>query len=95
MTKAYEREKSIMAAGGQQDNNLMTSLVRHSQSATGSAETGLTEEEIYGNIFVYNFAGHDATAISLSFGVYLLATRPEFQDWIADEIKEVFESSSF
>lgn len=96
MTKAYEDEKRATSRGEKQVNNLMTALVRASQADankkdtyTGSRQEGLTEEEIYGNIFVFNFAGHDATANSLALGVSLLATRPDVQDWIADEINTV------
>lgn len=97
MTKVYEDEKQAMIRGEEQKYNLMTSLVRASQanidqkknSYTGSHQEGLTEEEIYGNIFVFNFAGHDATANSLALGISLLATRPDIQDWIADEINFV------
>lgn len=96
MTKAYEDEKQAMTRGEKQENNLMTSLVRASQANTdkkdtysGSHQEGLTEEEIYGNIFVFNFAGHDATANSLALGISLMATRPDIQDWIADEINFV------
>ncbi len=58
------------------------SLSRHEQG-------GLTENEIYGNIFVFNFAGHDTTAHTLAFAIVLLATRPDVQDWIADELHYV------
>ena len=50
---------------------------------------GLTENEIYGNIFVFNFAGHDTTAHTLAFGIVLLATRPDVQDWITEELHYV------
>ena len=95
MTKAYEDEKRATMRNDKLENNLMTSLVRASQanvqkgSSTGSHQEGLTEEEVYGNVFVYNFAGHDATANSLAIGICLLATRPDVQDWIAEEINTV------
>ena len=96
MTKAYEGEKRAMMRDDKLENNLMTSLVRASQanvnqkgSTTGSHQEGLTEEEVYGNLFVFNFAGHDATANSLAIGICLLATRPDIQDWIAEEINAV------
>lgn len=99
MTKAYEEEKQAMIRGEEQEYNLMTCLVRASQatisqkkdSYSGPHQEGLTEEEIYGNIFVFNFAGHDATANSLALGISLLATRPDIQDWIADEINSVLD----
>lgn len=101
MTKAYEDEKQAMVRGEKQENNLMNSLVRASQAnidtkkaaTPGSSQEGLTEEEIYGNIFVFNFAGHDATANSLALGISLLATRPDIQDWIADEINSVLDGT--
>lgn len=97
MTKVYEDEKQALVRGAKQDHNLMTSLVRASQANlnqkedgnAGSHQEGLTEEEIYGNIFVFNFAGHDATANSLALGISLMATRPDIQDWIAEEINFV------
>ena len=96
MTKAYESEKRAMMRNDSLENNLMTSLVRASQanidqkgSTVGSRQEGLTEEEVYGNVFVFNFAGHDATANSLTIGICLLATRPDIQDWIAEEINAV------
>ena len=46
----------------------------------------LTTEEKLGNTFVYNFAGHDTTAISLAYSMLLLVAHPEVQDWIADEL---------
>ncbi|KAL8739391.1 MAG: hypothetical protein Q9190_007807 [Brigantiaea leucoxantha] len=93
MTKAYEDEKSALIGKDKLKNNLMTSLVRASlanvnqkaHTATSHQE-GLTEEEVYGNIFVFKFAGHEATANSLTIGICLLATRPDIQDWIAEEI---------
>ncbi|KAL8982596.1 MAG: hypothetical protein Q9205_002944 [Flavoplaca limonia] len=96
MTEAYESEKVVMMRNGKVENNLMTSLVRASlanvdQKGTTNAaqQEGLTEEEVYGNVFVFNFAGHDATANSLAIGICLLATRPDIQDWIAEEINAV------
>lgn len=96
MTTAYEDGKRAMACNEKLENNLMSSLVRASRanvdqkgSTTVSHEEGLTEEEVYGNVFVFNFAGHDATANSLSIGICLLTTRPDVQDWIADEINAV------
>ena len=68
----------------------MTALARASRgNAHSKQEETLTEEEVCGNIFVYNFAGHDATANSLAIGICLLATRPHVQDWIAEEIATV------
>ena len=96
MTEVHETEKKAIAEGKSTGKNLMTSLVRASQeSATltnddlSQESGGLTESEIYGNIFVFNFAGHDTTAHTLAFAVFLLAAKPEVQDWISEELRHV------
>lgn len=47
---------------------------------------GLTKEEIYGNMFIFNFAGHDTTAQPLIFTINLLAAHTEIQDWMKEEL---------
>lgn len=76
-------------AGEPRDHNLMTSLVRASQDEHKTSG-GLTESEIYGNMFAFNFAGHDTTANTFTFALYYLAAHPEAQDWISEEIQAVF-----
>ena len=46
----------------------------------------LSADEILGNLFVFNFAGHDVTAISLAFSMLLLVAHPDIQDWILEEL---------
>lgn len=68
----------------------MKSLVRASQEAKASSSaTGLTEQEIYGNMFVLNFAGHDTTAHTFTFALYFLAAHREVQDWAFEELRHV------
>ncbi|EMR72622.1 putative cytochrome p450 monooxygenase protein [Eutypa lata UCREL1] len=86
----YEEQKRAFSAGEEgSDNNLMTLLVRASQEAANEESGGLTESEIYGNMFTFNFAGHDTTAHSSTFVLYFLAANPEVQDWISEEIQRV------
>ncbi|KAH8704634.1 cytochrome P450 [Phaeosphaeriaceae sp. PMI808] len=84
MTDVYEAEKRDMAQDKPANNNLMTQLIRASLG-----EDGLSESEVYGNIFVFNFAGHDTTAHTFAFTVYLLATDPKIQDWVSEELRYV------
>lgn len=88
MTTLYEEEKRAVDEGRSTDKNLMNSLVRASQdeSRTGA---GLTESEIYGNMFVFNFAGHDTTAHTFTFAIYFLAAHPDVQAWVHEEVREV------
>ncbi|KAL8979669.1 MAG: hypothetical protein Q9177_006080 [Variospora cf. flavescens] len=72
--------------------NLMSALVRASEEDTRSKEsghdskTGLTDEEIFGNIFAYNLAGHETTANTVAFAIVLLAANPHYQEWVREEI---------
>ena len=100
MTDMYNEEKRTTAHSRKGSANIITSLVRvTAESDDGTifsdieeprsmepAFRGLSELEVYGNMFVYNFAGHDTTAITLSWTIYLIAAHPEVQDWIGDEI---------
>ncbi|KAI1130116.1 cytochrome P450 [Nemania abortiva] len=98
MTSVYEEEKRAFAEGRASERNLLSSLIRASnEEARNSAErtgthisAGLTESEIYGNMFVFNFAGHDTTAHSLMFSIAFLAANPLVQDWLSEELHRVF-----
>lgn len=100
MKDMYNEEKKSMTNEEPQAANIMRSLIRASGAEMpekvveggsllkNSWSKGLTEDEIYGNTFVYNFAGHDTTAITLGWTMYLLAANPHIQEWIAEEIDE-------
>ncbi|KAI1626444.1 cytochrome P450, family 5, subfamily A [Exophiala viscosa] len=51
--------------------------------------SGFTDDEVYGNLFIFNLAGHDTTAATLHFAITLLAADPRWQSWIAEEIDAV------
>ncbi|KAJ4363690.1 hypothetical protein N0V83_009987 [Neocucurbitaria cava] len=88
MTEVYENEKAALAEGRSTATNLMSALVRASQ--THDDAEGLSETEIYGNMFVFNFAGHDTSTHTLTFAIYLLSTQPLTQDWLHEELQHVF-----
>ena len=52
----------------------------------GKVSRGLAEQEIYGNMFFYNFAERDTTATTFNWAIYLLAAFREVQDWVAEKI---------
>ena len=94
-------EKQLIAEGKPGSGSLVSNLVRASEArpeVTGGYNEktitagrsndlkALSVDEILGNIFVYNFAGHDTTATSLNYAVLLLVAHPEAQDWIAEEL---------
>lgn len=105
MKEMYLDERRLTEECQKQTPNMLSSLLRASDEAqerhvTGSRDVfsspapskGLSESEVYGNLFVYNFAGHDTTAITLSWTIYLLAANPDVQDWISEEINKYVEN---
>lgn len=82
--------------------SMMHALDAYQQSAndvdTATSRTsmpkGLSVEEVFGNIFIINFAGHDTTASALAFAMLLLASRPSVQRWLAEEIRHVTQDTS-
>ncbi|KAL8946631.1 MAG: hypothetical protein Q9222_006997, partial [Ikaeria aurantiellina] len=95
-------EKKLISQGKSGSGTLVSNLVRASETPQESkkdpskskqqALKPLTIDEILGNIFVFNFAGHDTTSISLAYSVHLLVANPEIQDWISEEINFYFPS---
>ncbi|MCJ1309028.1 hypothetical protein MMC25_002683 [Agyrium rufum] len=84
--------------------NLMSAMIRASKEAekdmshhhlsnTGSRR-GLTIDEIYGNLFIYHIAGFETTAAALANSIANMIAHPQYQDWIGEEIDEVFGDST-
>lgn len=94
-------EKKLIAEGKPGSGTLMSNLVRASDEVSQVRKANekvagleeafdlkpLTTDEILGNIFVYNFAGHDTTAVSLAYSMLLLVAHAEVQEWIAEELE--------
>lgn len=76
---------------GSTEGTLMSNLVRAYVESDRASGFGISEREVFGNMFAYNFSGHDTTARSLNFTFYLLAAHPEVQDWVREEIRHVFD----
>ena len=95
MLGQIEDERKLMQEGKPGTGTLVSNLVRgSSEAAIGTATPNssmsikpLTEAEILGNIFVFNFAGHDTTAISTTYAMLLLVANPKVQDWVHEELQ--------
>ncbi|KAL9596408.1 MAG: hypothetical protein Q9179_004620 [Wetmoreana sp. 5 TL-2023] len=99
IAKMVDKERSLISQGVSGAASLTSLLVRGSEEARrkkahtdqeGNAPNGLTDEEIYGNIFLFNFAGHETTANILTYSILLLAAHPQWQDWLSEEVEHVF-----
>ncbi|KAL8818986.1 MAG: hypothetical protein Q9223_002485 [Gallowayella weberi] len=92
MEEMVARERSMGRKQRSESPNLMSALVRASDEDTQAkavgkpSRLGLTDEEIFGNIFAYNLAGHETTANTIAYALVLLAAHPKYQDWLHEEI---------
>ena len=104
MIQMLDEESSLLSRGERGAGSLMTSLVRAldthqkdrtavSNDLTHSPAKSLTVDEIFGNIFVISFAGHDTTANTLAFSMLLFAVHPEVQHWVSAELQEMTNDS--
>ncbi|KAL3473124.1 cytochrome P450 [Aspergillus californicus] len=90
MLNMFNTEKALLDQGKLGTGTLMSSFVRESAVVPKGTKTVLTLEEILGDIYLVNFAGHDTTAGTLTYVMFLLAAFPDIQQWIAEEIRTVF-----
>ena len=78
------------------DANLMSALAHAQGHADYSgtekgqaANIKLKDEEVFGNIFAFNLAGHETTANTVAAAIVLLAAQPRYQRWLTEEIDSV------
>jgi cytochrome P450 len=101
MVQMLDDETSALRDNKPDSGSLMSSFVRaldtHEREVVAhpnlkgskDGKRGLSIDEIFGNLFVINFAGHDTTANTLAFTMLLLAAHPEVQVWLAEELSAI------
>lgn len=94
MAQMLHRERVLMSKRDSGADNLVSALIRASEEVrqdtmVGEPSQGLSDDEIFGNIFIYNLAGHETTANTLAYAILLMAAYPEYQDWLAEELDVV------
>ena len=96
MEELLSHERGMHGNCDSKGGNLMSSLARASDEgtqATGEGKQGLlslADDEIFGNIFAFNLAGHETTANTVAAALVLLAAHPGCQTWLAEELQCVF-----
>lgn len=105
MVNMLDQETKALRENRSGSSGMMSSFVRalhvHEREMIESphlkvskdGKRGLSIDEIFGNVFILNFAGYDTTANIITFSSYLLAIKPEVQEWLAEEVAAVLGSS--
>ncbi|KAF7193247.1 Cytochrome P450 monooxygenase [Pseudocercospora fuligena] len=88
-----ERQSSAAAEKGAASGtgNAMSALLQHAK--TEQNPSGLTEDEIRGNLFIFTVAGFETTANTLSYSIMLLIRHPSWQKWLFEEIDAIVPAS--
>lgn len=77
---------------------LLSAMVTANETAKREVNEGqvqgrlkyLTEEELWGNLFVFNLAGYETTASALSFALPYIAAHPAVQQWVVEEVDNFY-----
>lgn len=93
--KARTKTGNAVSIEKPEQATLLSSLVAKAQEGGSSgtsteAANTLSDSEIYGNLFMFSFAGHETVAMTLSYAIYLFAAFPEWQEWVGEELDHVF-----
>lgn len=86
-----EQENALEPTTGSSSKraNLLESLMKasvDSEAGETSTKYQLSPDDVRGNLYIFNFAGHETTANALCQAIPLLAAYPQWQDWIIEQI---------
>ena len=74
MKELFAAKKSMVLAGEEaKEMDLMTAIVKGANVTSDPTTQTLTDQDIFGNMFVFSLAGHETSANSLHFSLILLA----------------------
>ncbi|MFT3857848.1 MAG: cytochrome P450 [Aquabacterium sp.] len=83
MAQARERLKDPARRAAPQ--NLLEAMI----VAADQPDSGMTDEDVVGNVFTMLLAGEDTTATSISWMLYLLSRNPKAMERVRDEVDQV------
>lgn len=96
---AYNRATTQAGGGGGNHADIVSALVEADEAAkreekTAGLELGakpmhLTDDELFGNLFVFNLAGFETTANAMTYTIPFLAANREVQEWAGAEVDAV------
>jgi cytochrome P450 len=81
------RQQTLRDNPSSAPNDLLTLLLKAQDPETGHA---MTESEVRANIITFISAGHETTANTLSWALYLVSQSPRWRDRVAEEATREF-----
>jgi cytochrome P450 len=88
-----DRKKSMKA--GKPSHDLLGLLLQGSTHVDSRLGKTLTPQQLVDECKTFFFGGHETTALAITWTLLLLATHPEWQTQLRDEIKEVVKDGEF
>lgn len=95
---AYNRA-TTQGGGGGRPADIVSALVEADEAAKREEKTAgvvlgakpmyLSDDELFGNLYVFNLAGFETTANALTYTIPFLAANREVQDWVGQEVDAV------
>jgi cytochrome P450 len=82
-----ERQAIEKGEAASRKSNLLSAMIQ-SSAEERNPKARLTDEEIKGNLFIFNVAGHETTANTLAYAISLLALNQDCQTWLREELKQ-------
>lgn len=71
------------------DGDFVKSFVEANENEKKGGRQHLTKDELFGNMYMIQLAGFDTTSNAMLLTMALLATHPEVQEWIFEELGQV------
>ena len=100
---AYNRA-TTQGGGGGQNADMVSALVEADEAAKREEKkpglgarakpTHLTDDEMYGNLFLFNLAGFETTSNALTYTVPFLAANNDVQNWVGEEVDSVLQDKA-
>jgi cytochrome P450 len=97
---AYHRATTQAGGGGHNTADIVSALVEADEAAKreetkaglglGAKPMHLTDDELMGNLFVFNLAGFETTANAMTYTIPFLAAHRDVQDWAGEEVDAIF-----
>ena len=89
-----EKRKTLLSDNVSAQKSLLDLIVQAGETPDGTTEPTLPSKAVIGNMFIFMFAGHEASGNGIHFALLLLACRPNIQKELQTDIDRILGSLS-